>query len=131
MTTNTPQPRLTRAELEQYAKQYDRETGFNLESTRRLASEALALIDERDQLAHHGRNASASLEITLKENERLEAERDACRKALEQILDSYMLNSFAYAMKYGRKQPIVISEPLTIARAALSEASEVSNEASA
>ena len=115
---STPQPRLTREQIEEIIEEAKEipdadDCGFIASFVYRLASEALALMDERDQLAHHGRNASASLEITLKENERLEAERDAYRIALEQLRDD------TYKQAGGLR---------LMARAALSTASEVGNE---
>ena len=94
-----PQPRLSRAELE-----YIAENGFTPEdkpwvslkiTEKWLASEALALMDERDQLQHRFDGLAALADTRIKglikgtdpasPLPKLEAERDAYRKALEQI----------------------------------------------
>ena len=142
MSTNPPQPRLTRADIE--AEIRDMRGAVELATTSSVpywkyelqvhihrlavAAEALALMDERDQLRDHvvaitiqredlRDERSAAVEMFNQANREYGevcVERDALRTALEQIRD---MESDSYGTDDMHK----------IARAALSATSEASN----
>ena len=107
MTTNVPQPRITRAELERVAKDalwdYAPDLAKRL-NAQRLASEALALIDERDLLLQENQALSDGIRSGQYDRfYKLTAERDAYRKALEKIRD-YSDRFYITSVREGKTQ---------------------------